>query len=191
MPISRVFLIRHGEEDRTRPEDTGLSWFGEARAAALAAYFRYPKGPARGRLDRMIAAADKDDSCRPRLTLEPSAAAFGLIVETTFGDDDLAAVEAAVRISRLSGAHVLICWRHTRLLDLARALGATDAMLPDRWPDSMYDRMLLLLGNDATTCASDCIDLELMHGDTTSCHADLPGSANGGLWIRAIAPRSI
>src|SRR3712207_3106003 len=70
-----VLLLRHAEKPADK-RDPHLSEAGRARAARLAAYIPETFG----KPDALIVAADKPSSFRPRQTLEPLAAATGIVL---------------------------------------------------------------------------------------------------------------
>lgn len=132
--------MRHAEKPADKA-DPGLSAQGRRRAEQLATYV--PR--IFGRPDFLVAAADKKGSHRPRLTLEPLAAATGVAVDATVSDKDSAAFAAALLVEpRFDGARVVIAWRHDALPALARGLGAETGQCPDPWPDELYDLILRL-----------------------------------------------
>ena len=138
-----VLIIRHAE----KPErGAGLSPEGEKRAKAYPEYFR--KFTVDGkplRIDYLIAAADSKESHRPRLTLEPLAAATGLKIDARFKNAQFGELAAELQRRRL-GQHILICWHHGDIPALAAALGADPAkLLPGgKWSGSEYAWVLQL-----------------------------------------------
>ena len=162
MPRSAtLLLIRHAEESGGEG-DVGLSPAGEARAAAYVAYFRHAVDPARP-LSALIAASDHPDSHRPRLTLEPLAAASGLAIDASLDETAIPGLVARVQASR-DGTTTLVCWRHKQLPALVQALGAE---LPHaKWPDHEYGWLLRFeYGADGALAAFDASSEQLMYGD--------------------------
>ena len=142
-----VLIIRHGEEPSSGP---GLGPVGQKRAQAYVGYFQnltldsVPTRP-----DYLIAAADSPQSHRPRLTLEPLSNALKLPIhdKLTFKENEQLAKELG---DKRHGKVILICWHHSFIPDLLKALGA-DAkdLLPDgKWPDNVYSFVLRLPHDD-------------------------------------------
>src|SRR5579862_4497162 len=87
-----VLIIRHAEKP-----DSGyaLSPAGEHRAQAYVHYFQnFTLDSLPLKLDELFAAADSKNSHRPRLTLEPLAAALEMKLNTTFEDKNPRALAA-------------------------------------------------------------------------------------------------
>jgi hypothetical protein len=138
-----VLIIRHAEDGGT---GTGLSPRGEQRAEAYKDYLlKLTVDSKRLRPDVIFAAKDSKRSHRPRLTVEPFAKAEKLRIDTRFGNDQSDELAAALRASE-QGKRILICWRHPYVPALLRALGANpEDLLPrGKWPDSVYDWVILL-----------------------------------------------
>lgn len=144
-----LLVVRHAEKP-TRDGDRGLSPAGQARAQAYADYFRHFTIDGKPvHIDALVASSDSDASARPRLTLEPLAAATGLAVQTPFSNKQ---VKDAARWLASGGATsqphgtVLIAWHHGKLAKLLDALGAdADTLLPGgEWPSDVYDWVIVL-----------------------------------------------
>ena len=164
MPRSAtLLLVRHAEESGNAG-DVGLSVAGQARACAYAAFFRDRAAPARP-LGTLIAATDQPDSHRPRLTLEPLAAAFNLPIDATLQETDIDGLVSRLNDGgRHDNATTLACWRHKQLPALVRALGG--ALPHDKWPDHEYG-WLLQFEFDAQGALSSfaATSQRLMYGD--------------------------
>jgi hypothetical protein len=138
-----VLIIRHAEKPADGP---GLTPRGEERAKAYPRYFRnFTVDGKPLHLDHIFAAADSDESQRPRLTVWPLARSLGLPVDARFKTKQSEAVAGLVAASR-PGSSILICWRHGELPELLGALGASpDAILPKgKWPDETFDWVIQL-----------------------------------------------
>ncbi len=138
-----VLIIRHAENpDNGR----GLSPRGKERAKAYKNYFvNFTVDSKRLEPDVIFAANDSKHSHRPRLTVEPFAKAAKLQIDTRFTSNQ--SVELADELRRnQQGKRILICWRHSQIPALLRALGATpETLLPrGKWPRSVYDWVILL-----------------------------------------------
>ena len=138
-----VLIIRHAEN----PENgRGLSPRGKERAKAYKNYFsNFTVDSKRLEPDVIFAANDSKHSHRPRLTVEPFAKAAKLQIDTRFTTDQSAELAATLRASE-QGKRILICWRHSQIPALLRALGAApETLLPNgKWPKLVYDWVILL-----------------------------------------------
>jgi hypothetical protein len=172
MPKSATLLvIRHAEKPGD-PDDTGLTPAGQARAHAYVAYFQTLT------LDKeriaapswLIAKADEAESRRAVLTLEPLAAALGLPIDSELREEQTR--ELAQRLheeARYDGATTLVCWSHKHLPKLVKALGAPKSLLPDDWPEGVFDWLLRLDYAAAGELASATRhEQRLMFGDCAS-----------------------
>ncbi len=137
-----VIIIRHAEDG----EGPTISNEGDARAAAWAQYFKAFRFNGQSlQIGYLFAAIDSDNSQRPRLTLEPTAAALGLPIDSDYKTKQVEKLAAAVR-ALPAGAVALVAWRHSRIPDLISSFGADpNALLPDgRWPGKVYDWLIVL-----------------------------------------------
>jgi broad specificity phosphatase PhoE len=142
-----ILIIRHAEKQEN---GDGLTPAGEARARAYAAYFQnYKLHDAPLKIDAVFAAADSKSSHRPRLTAEPTAAALGLPLNSSFKNKDYQELVNELKAHH-HDKHVLICWHHGEIPDLLRALGADpDTLLPGgHWPGEEYDWLIELRFDD-------------------------------------------
>jgi broad specificity phosphatase PhoE len=131
---AEVLLMRHAEKHEQNP-DVHLDKQGRARADALVKLF-----PARFTVpDVLFAARLSKQSNHSVETLEPLAKALHLPIDDSFPDNNYQQLAAAV-LSRpdYANKHILICWHHETLPQLASALGATP---PANWPDKQYDHV--------------------------------------------------
>jgi broad specificity phosphatase PhoE len=137
-----VLIIRHAEPD----EAQGLSSEGQARAAAYASYFKnFALDGQPLPIGYLFSAIDSDNSLRPRLTLEPTAAALGLTIDNDYRTRQVDKVVKAV--GRLpAGAVALIAWRHGEIPDLLESFGADPAaVLPNgKWPGKVFNWLIVL-----------------------------------------------
>ncbi|MFD9306390.1 hypothetical protein ACFWCB_27660 [Streptomyces sp. NPDC060048] len=142
-----VMLIRHAEkpyagdvgEDDEGNEDPGfLSLRGRRRAHELPSLFPPARGAGLPRPEAVFAAGGKEGTtpARCRQTVEQLATALRTPVRAEFGPGAEPALARAVLAARMP---VLVCWEHTGMPRLIRALGAQDVLgLPAAWPDR-YD----------------------------------------------------
>jgi hypothetical protein len=130
-----ILLLRHAEEPDHGPD---LSARGNERARAIPRLFpsRFPKPTA------ILATRTSKESARPMDTMAPLAKALGLTVDDRFSDEHyLELAEAVLHEKAFAGGHVVICWHHGTLPELAHALGVDQ---PLTWPSSRYDRLWII-----------------------------------------------
>jgi len=141
-----ILVIRHAED---AAHGDGISPAGAARAEAYVKYFKsFTVDGQPLKLKFLFAAADTSRSHRPRLTLEPTAQAFGLNIDT-FKTRQIS--ELVHEIEDLSaGGDILICWRHSLIPKLMRMLGAgSKRLLPrGKWPSDVFGWLVLLRYDD-------------------------------------------
>ncbi|MDE1156548.1 MAG: hypothetical protein PW735_12580 [Acidobacteriaceae bacterium] len=138
-----VLIVRHAEKP---VEGSSLTPQGFKRAEAYAHYFApFEMDGKLLEINALYAASDTKNSVRPRLTLEPLSQALHLPIDQHYASDapeDLASALATTN----HGNHVLIAWRHKKIAALIQALGGSPAQLlpEDKWPDQVYDWVVLL-----------------------------------------------
>jgi hypothetical protein len=140
---SVVLIIRHAEDGGPGRD---LSPRGKERAEAYKNYFlNFTVNSKRLEPNVIFAAKDSKQSHRPRLTVEPFASAAKLRIDAHFGNNQSAELAADLRANQ-QGKVILISWRHGDIPDLLRALGEKPKkLLPNgKWPDSVYDWVILL-----------------------------------------------
>ena len=137
-----ILIIRHAEE----PSDgRDLSSRGNSRSQAYVDYFKNLKIDGQPlKLSYLFAAKDTENSHRPRLTLEPLAHQLGLTINDRFKDKQTS--ELADQVRQLRDADILICWRHSEIPSLLRALGADPKTLlhDGKWPGHVFGWMIYL-----------------------------------------------
>ncbi|MFF4158625.1 histidine phosphatase family protein [Streptomyces sp. NPDC001678] len=145
-PDATIMIIRHGEKPRGavrgmdengEPDKKSLTQRGWERARSLPKLFAPMAGAsALPRPATLFAAADygpNAGSRRMRQTVTPLAEELKLPVNTSFSETEEAKLAAAALISPQP---VLICWEHSRIADIVKALGAASAHgVPKSWPD--------------------------------------------------------
>jgi hypothetical protein len=138
-----VLVIRHAENGG---KGRSLAPSGAQRAEAYKNYFLNFTVDSKGlEPNAIFAAKDSKQSHRPRLTVEPFAKAAKLKIDARFGNTQSSDLAADLRANQ-QGKVILICWRHGDIPALLRALGAKPKnFLPNgKWPDSVYDWVILL-----------------------------------------------
>lgn len=175
-----ILLIRHAEKPESGPL---LAVAGQARAQAYTVYFQnYVRDARPVTLHYLFAAADSDESHRPRLTITPLANALGLPINDTYKDNDYKNLAGEILTNpQYNNTNILICWHHGKILDLAVALGADADILPPEthkpkpkpskkkpWPEDVYGWVLQLhYGGDGTIDPQQtkCVKQHLMYTD--------------------------
>jgi hypothetical protein len=140
---AEIILLSHAEKPPSGPE---LNAAGRQRAAALAGLFQSdPRVRAHGPVAAIFAMlpADKNGSVRAIQTMEPTAAALHLRIDTRFTRDEVKALAKAIRKDKsLDGKTVVVCWEHKMIPEIVSALGWPNP--PTRWVDDVYDRLWVL-----------------------------------------------
>ena len=168
---TNILMVRHAE----KPDSgTGLAVPGQERAQAYAIYFQnYSLNSSPLKLNYLFAAADSSNSHRPRLTIEPLAAAIGLAINDKHADKDYQKVaDDILQNTKYDQQNILICWHHGEILDLATALGATSlpssSNWPPSWPSHVFGWVLQLCYDDNGAIIPDqtmCLNQQLMFDD--------------------------
>lgn len=171
---STVLIIRHAE----KPESgQGLAPAGEQRAAAYTRFFpeAFPNFKRLGVATYLFAAADSEESWRPRMTLEPLASFVRLPLAQPFADKQYASLAKQIQGDpKYEGSTLLICWHHEHALPLAKDLGVESGRLPPQarwpseWPDSVYGWVLAIAYDDrggVDVGRTACMSEKLMYGD--------------------------
>lgn len=137
----KILIIRHGEKPgdpaKDSPDDgPDLSPRGFERAAVLAVYVPHKFG----RPDFLFATHESKHSNRPVETITPLAQALGIKPNPKHHNKDFQKVaDDILRNAKYAGKLVLICWHHSNIPKLAKALGGSAPQ--DPWPDSVFDRV--------------------------------------------------
>ncbi len=185
-PSATILMVRHAEKP---DKGTGLAPTGRQRALAYPSYFE-SYSPDHGspplKIDYIFAAANSDASCRPQLTIMPTAVALNLPIDDATADDDYADLAKQIRHgSQYADSVLLICWHHGKLLDLAAELGVArhklprEATWPKTWPGGpppagtpdVYGWMLVIVSDahgEIDTSRTRCINERLMPDDNAN-----------------------
>jgi hypothetical protein len=162
---AQVILLSHAEKPPAGPE---LNEAGRKRADALAGLFATdPRVRAHGAVTAIFAMlpADRGGSVRAIQTMEPTAAALHLGIDTRFTRDEIKALAKAVRKDRaLDGKTVVICWEHKMIPQIVSALGWPNP--PSQWLDGVYDRLWVLDFEGDLPVAFHDLPQRLLPGDT-------------------------
>jgi hypothetical protein len=165
-----VLIVRHAEKPLAGPE---LSPLGEQRAKAYVNYFRnYQIDGKPLVIDYLYAARDSKQSERPRLTLEPLAAALGKTIDSRFDDNQTGKITKDIQKLR-SDQNLLISWRHSKISNLIRALGANPAsLLPNGdWPDEQYSWVIELRFKNGKLTGSRLVEENIVFSQTSATNA--------------------
>jgi len=161
---ARVVLIRHGEKP---PEGSELDERGRQRAQALVGYIeRDPVVAAFGPPAAIYAMAPKGEggSVRAIQTVEPLAADLGQAVRADFKKDQIEELAAAV-LQEPPGKTVLVCWEHTVIPAIVKALGLAGG--PSKWKGSVYDRAWIVGFADGKPASFKDVPQRLLPGDSS------------------------
>ena len=138
-----ILIIRHAE----KPESGwDLAPAGQERARAYTNYFKnlsLDNQPVK--ISYIFATADSKGSHRPRLTVEPTAQALGLPVDSRFADKDVQGLAKDLRANP-HGPVILIAWHHGQIPSLLQALSADpEKVIPNgKWPDDVFGWLIEL-----------------------------------------------
>ncbi|HEX3379516.1 MAG TPA: histidine phosphatase family protein [Paraburkholderia sp.] len=133
-----ILVMRHGEKPGDG-SDPNLAPAGVLRAQRLDTYIPQTFG----KPDTIIAAADSPESSRPRETVEPLAAACGLVVQTPFADKQFAELAIALRTQAgYRDKQIVVCWHHGEIPKLMKALGCKEGDYPDPWDPIVFNLIL-------------------------------------------------
>lgn len=133
-----ILLLRHGEKTGDQ-SDHDLSAEGHVRAEHLARYIP----DMYGKPDAIFAARKSKHSNRSVQTVEPLATATGVSLDKTYEDDDYGALAGRLMSDpALSGKTVVVCWHHSDLPKIARALGAPPGSFPDPWDPQVFNLII-------------------------------------------------
>jgi hypothetical protein len=170
---SRVILIRHAE----KPNDDNaenLSPKGFQRAAAMAHIFQNQPHLADRGLPFLFAAAYVSGSHSKRCiqTLEPLSKVLKVQIQAPYAAEDFRKMANFLLNSpELDGKAVMIAWKHTEIVDLAKALRAKP--LTNKWKGKVFDRMWVI--DYYQNGKVDLMDLpeKLLPGDDESIYINL------------------
>lgn len=139
-----IILLRHGEKPAAGLGQ--LSCKGLNRALALPKVLTetfptptaiYAPNPADRKNDHGVAY----DYVRPLATIEPTAIALGMPVDTTFGVSSLTSLRKRLMLRRYRDATILVAWEHKQIATLARDIigrnGGDPRAVPP-WPDDDF-----------------------------------------------------
>jgi hypothetical protein len=149
MAAETIVFVRHGEKPA---EGLGqLSCQGLNRALALphalAAFGKPSAIFAPDPADRKLDHGKPFDYVRPLVTIEPTAIALGLPVDTRFGVSGLDGLRRSLTRPSLRDATVLVGWEHKQIVVLVRRLLEThggDPRSVPPWRDDDFDSIYVV-----------------------------------------------
>ena len=145
-----IAFIRHGEKPEGGLGQLNCQGLNRALAlpAAITALLGKPdtlfaSNPSQKKKDAGV----KYDYIRPLATIEPTAIALGLPVNTQFGYDNTDGLEKALAKDDLARAVVLVAWEHHEIETIARDLMKMYGGNPDtipQWKGTDFDSVFVL-----------------------------------------------
>lgn len=114
------------------------------------------------------------DYVRPLVTIEPTAIALSLPVDTSFGYDDVDGLKTALEKPAYRGKLVFVAWEHKQIVDLARELmtdNGGDAKAVPKWHGKDFDGLYVLriTRNGSSASAAFVRLTEGLDGQSESC----------------------
>jgi hypothetical protein len=184
--VETIIFVRHGEKPSAGLGQ--LSCRGLNRALALprviAASFARPDAifapnPADRKLDHGI----PYDYIRPLATIEPTAVALGMPVDTRFGVNGLNGLVKSLTRKDYRDATVLVAWEHHQIVTLARRLlarhGGDEASVP-AWAQDDFDSIYVVTIDKSGPGAKSSIKVshEGLNGLADACPQGAPARAD-------------
>ncbi len=146
---AQIILIRRADEPAD-PRDPHLSRAGVERAERLVSFVTTDPTMTRSGLPVALFATRTTKHAngqRTQETVAPLARALKLPVQTPFLAKDFAALANRIlRDPAYAGKTVLICWNHTEIPQLAKALGVRPE--PPKWKANVYDLVYIISYHD-------------------------------------------
>jgi hypothetical protein len=147
--VETIVAIRHGEKPTAGLGQ--LSCKGLNRALALPKVLeRYGRPDLIYAPNPAIQVSDGSKTMysyvRPLMTIEPTAIALGMPVNTQIGLSDIAALQKEMTQPGNAHALVFVAWEHVKLNDFAKEMmksyGGNPSVVPD-WPNDDFDRIYI------------------------------------------------
>ncbi len=146
-----IVFLRHGEKPEAGLGQLSCKGLNRSLAlpAVLSRQFGRPDAvfapdPSKQKVDDGILY----DYVRPLATIEPTAIAAGLPVDTTFGYDEITKLQAALTAPKYRSALVFVAWEHNEIQDLVAALlkdnGGDPAAMPKKWKGKDFDSLYVV-----------------------------------------------
>jgi broad specificity phosphatase PhoE len=151
----RILVMRHAEKSGD-PQDPDLTPAGHQRAESLATFI-----PDRiGKPDYIFATSVSKHSARPYETVEPLAKSTGVLIDTTYADQDYGALaETICGDEKFEGKLIVVCWHHGNIPNFLHALQVPDGEYPDPWERDVFNLILVTtLADDATPTVVEIVE---------------------------------
>ena len=132
----KVVLIRHAEKPA---KGYNLTCQGINRSLQLVPLLHSRFGVPNAIYVPTLAQGDTTKHARMFQTISPFAGRYNLLINTSFHEDDTAAIGQAIRQQK---GVVFVVWEHSRLPAIARSLGVRDNLL--HWHDDDYDSIWIV-----------------------------------------------
>lgn len=165
---AKIIIIRHAEKP---PDDSkeSLSLKGQERAMALVPYLTEMLG-ARDKASLPFLFATKIGRKKPdnhtHETLEPLSRQLGIRIRAPYANSEYEALARELLTERVyAGRTVLVCWTHTRIPDLVKALGV-NLKLP-AWDENVFDRALVVTF-EGGKAKMENLPQKLLYGDSSN-----------------------
>ena len=137
-PPTQILVMRHAEKT-SDPLDPHLSDAGVVRAAKLADFIAAQYGTP----GALFAAAPSTHSTRPSETLEPLSKKTAIPIDTTFADQDYAALAQQIfSMNCATNAYIVVCWHHCNIPSLLIALRARAGDVSDPWDPQVFNLII-------------------------------------------------
>ncbi|MFS8046768.1 hypothetical protein [Rhizobium sp. BR 314] len=145
-----IVFMRHGEKPETGLGQLNCQGLNRALALPSVLTKRFGKpaaifapNPSQRKRDDGISY----DYIRPLATIEPTAIALGMPVDTRFGYDDIDELKTELEKPAYAGKLVFVAWEHKQIVKLARQLlsdnGGDDEAVP-KWQGEDFDSLYVL-----------------------------------------------
>lgn len=130
-----IILMRHAEKP-TDPSNTNLSDAGYDRANEIAKWIpqQFGRNP-----DEIFAAADSKHSSRPSETVEPLSKDTNVPIDSSISNNNYSNLANELDNAKFDGQDIAIAWHHGNIVNLAKALGANPASIPEKWNKNDFD----------------------------------------------------
>lgn len=145
-----IIFMRHGEKPNAGLGQLNCKGLGRSLAlpAVLSRQFGKPDAifapdPSKRKDDDGISY----DYIRPLVTIEPTAIAAGLPVDTSFGYDEIDGLGRALTTSRYASSLVFVAWEHKQIVKLVKRLlrkNGGDADKVPKWSGDDFDSLYVL-----------------------------------------------
>ena len=184
--VETIIFVRHGEKPSAGLGQLSCRGFNRALALprVIAASFAKPDAifapnPADRKLDHGI----PYDYIRPLATIEPTAIALGMPVDTRFGVNGLAGLVKSLTRKAYRDATILVGWEHHQIVTLARRLlarhGGDEASVPP-WAQDDFDSIYVVTIDKSGPGAKSSIKVshEGLNGLADACPQGAPPRAD-------------